>query len=77
MALKEIPVPDTVIHNTPPPLVEVSGSHREMGQQIGEACREQVQRSVANAHTLIEQSYDAVELTWDGAYRGQQQHKQN
>ena len=67
MALKEIPVPDTVIHNMPPPLVEVSGSHREMGQQIGEACREQVQRSVANAHTLIEQSYDTVELTWDGA----------
>ena len=67
MALKEIPVPDTVIHNTPPPLVEVSGSHREMGQQIGEACREQVQRSVVNAHILIEQSYDTVELTWDGA----------
>ena len=67
MALKEIPVPDTIIHNTPPPLVEVSGTHREMGQQIGEACRAQVQRSVANAHTLIELSYDTVELTWDGA----------
>jgi isopenicillin-N N-acyltransferase like protein len=67
MALKEIPVPDTVVHSMPPPLVEVSGSHREMGQQIGEACCEQVQRSVANAHSLIEQSYDTVELTWEGA----------
>jgi isopenicillin-N N-acyltransferase-like protein len=67
VALKEIPVPDTIIHNGPPPLVEVSGTHREMGQQIGEASREQVQHSVVNAHTLIEQSYAAVELTWEGA----------
>ena len=54
MALKETPIPNTIIHDTPPPLIEVAGTHREMGQQIGEACREQVQRSVANAHTLIE-----------------------
>ena len=67
MALKEIPVPDTIVHNVPPPLVEVSGTHREMGEQIGEACREQVQRSVVNAHRHIEQSYDTVELTWEGA----------
>src|SRR4030095_4039411 len=67
MSLKEIPVSDTIIHNAPPPLVEVSGTHREMGQQIGEARREQVQHSVENAHALIYQSYDTLELSWDGA----------
>ena len=67
MALKEISIPNTVIHDAPPPLVEVSGSHHEMGQQIGEACRVQVQHSVVNAHKLIEQSYSTLGLTWEGA----------
>jgi len=67
MALREIPVPNTLIHNTPPPLVEVYGTHREMGCQIGEAQREQVKHSIENAHLLIEQSYSTLELTWDGA----------
>jgi isopenicillin-N N-acyltransferase-like protein len=67
MALKEIPVPNTIIHNAPPPLVEVHGTHREMGCQIGEARREQVQHSIENAHFLIDQSYSSLELTWDGA----------
>ena len=67
MALKEIPVPDTIIHNSAPPLIEVSGTNLEMGQQIGEACRKQVQHSVDNAHSLIAQSYNTLELTWDGA----------
>jgi isopenicillin-N N-acyltransferase-like protein len=67
MALKEIPVPNTIVHNAPPPLVEVHGTHREMGCQIGEARREQVQHSIENAHLLIEQSYLTLELTWDGA----------
>jgi isopenicillin-N N-acyltransferase like protein len=67
MALKEIPVPDTIVHNAPPPLVEVWGTHREMGRQIGEACRKQVQHSVDNAHKLIDESYPTLELTWDGA----------
>jgi isopenicillin-N N-acyltransferase like protein len=67
MALKQIPVPNTIIHNAPPPLVEVQGTHREMGCQIGEACREQVQHSIENAHLLIEQSYSTLGLTWEGA----------
>jgi len=67
MALKEIPVPNTTVHKSPPPLVEVSGTHREMGQQIGEARRKQIQHSVENAHVLIDQSYNTLELTWDGA----------
>jgi len=67
MALKETPIPNTIIHDTPPPLIEISGTHREMGQQIGEARREQVQHSVDNAHILIDQSYNTLELTWAGA----------
>jgi isopenicillin-N N-acyltransferase like protein len=67
MGLKETPIPNTIIHHTPPPLIEVSGTHRAMGQQIGEACREQVQHSVENAHVLIDQSYNTLELTWAGA----------
>jgi isopenicillin-N N-acyltransferase-like protein len=67
MVIKEIPIPNTVIHNSPPPLIEVSGSHREMGRQVGEARREQVQHSVANAHILIDETYDQLELTWEGA----------
>jgi len=67
MALREIQVPDTIVHDTPPPLIEVAGTHREMGRQIGEARREQVQRSVDNARVLIAQSYSALELTWEGA----------
>jgi isopenicillin-N N-acyltransferase-like protein len=38
-----------------------------MGRQIGEACRQQVQHSIANAHVLIESAYDQLELTWEGA----------
>jgi isopenicillin-N N-acyltransferase-like protein len=67
MALKEIPIPDTIIHNAPPPLIEVSGSNREMGRQIGEARREQVQHGIANARVLIDQSFSTLELTWDSA----------
>ncbi|MGC8855435.1 MAG: C45 family autoproteolytic acyltransferase/hydrolase [Anaerolineae bacterium] len=57
----------TPLHKSPPPLIEVSGSHREMGRQIGEARREQVRHSIENAHRLIDQAYDQLELTWEGA----------
>lgn len=67
MALRETPIPNTIIHNSPPPLVEVYGTHREMGCQIGESRREQVRHSIDNAYLLIEQSYSTLELTWDGA----------
>ncbi|MFN8385317.1 MAG: C45 family peptidase [Anaerolineales bacterium] len=67
MALREIQIPNTIVHETPPPLIEVAGTHREMGRQIGEARREQVQHSVENARALIEQSYSTLELTWEGA----------
>lgn len=67
MALREIQIPNTIVHETPPPLIEVAGTHREMGRQIGEARREQVQHSVENARALIQQSYSTLELTWEGA----------
>jgi len=67
MALRIIPVPNTTVHNSPPPLIEVHGTHREMGRQIGEARRVQVQHSVENARNLVEQAYTTLELTWEGA----------
>ncbi len=58
---------DTPIHSKPLPLVQVSGTHREMGQQIGEARRGNVQRSIANARKLLDEAYNEIELTWEGA----------
>lgn len=54
-------------HQSPPPLIRVSGSHREMGRQIGEACTMQVCHSIDNARTLLANTYDSLQLTWDGA----------
>ena len=67
MSLREIPIPNTIVHNSPPPLVEVSGTHLEMGRQIGEDRRLQIQHSVENGHVLIDQSYNSLGLTWTGA----------
>ena len=49
------------------PIVQVSGSHREMGQQIGQACKLQVTRSIENAHSLITGAFHDLQLTWEGA----------
>jgi isopenicillin-N N-acyltransferase-like protein len=57
----------TLLQPNPVPLVRVRGSHREIGRQIGEACAEQVRRSVKNARSLVEQTYHNLELTWEGA----------
>jgi len=51
----------------PPPLVRVTGSHREMGCQIGQASAAQVRHSIENARVLLEKTYDTLELTWEGA----------
>jgi hypothetical protein len=45
------------IHKTPPPIIHVSGSHREIGRQIGEACREQVKHSIESAREVIYSAY--------------------
>ena len=55
------------VHPNPPPLVRVSGSHREMGRSIGEACRKQVQHSIENGRILVSDAYQQLELTWAGA----------
>ena len=34
---------------------------------MGEARREQIRHSIANARELIDQTYDQLELTWEGA----------
>ena len=52
---------------SPPPLVRVSGTHRQIGQQIGENCAEQVRHSIVNARNTIDQTYRTLELSWEGA----------
>lgn len=58
---------ESPVHSTPPPLLYISGTHREMGQQIGEARRDSIQHSVENARKLFSQAYSELELTWEGA----------
>ncbi len=62
-----IPKNKPPLHPNPPPLVRVSGTHREMGQQVGEACKKQVQHSIANGRALLADTYEQLELTWEGA----------
>ena len=49
------------------PFIQVAGSHRTIGRQIGEARREQVRHSVQNARKLLADAYDTLQLDWDGA----------
>jgi isopenicillin-N N-acyltransferase like protein len=49
------------------PCIEVSGSHSQMGRQIGEACRPEIQHSIENARRLLEGTYEQLQLTWDSA----------
>lgn len=49
------------------PLITVSGSHREMGRQVGEAARSQISNSIDNARKLFEDAYDTLQLDWEGA----------
>ncbi|MDX9991876.1 MAG: C45 family peptidase [Anaerolineales bacterium] len=58
---------ETPIHREPVPMVRVSGSHREVGRQIGEAFRGKITHSVENARNLLAEAYETLELTWDGA----------
>jgi hypothetical protein len=67
------PGPDmnVTVHSSPPPMIRVSGSHREMGRQIGEACRDQVQHGIQNTLSLLESAYKDLQLTWEGAVRSE------
>jgi len=48
-------------------LLEVYGSHYQIGCQIGEAARRQVQRSVETAKNLLAEAFDQLQLSWDMA----------
>src|SRR4030067_1745303 len=58
---------NTITHETPPPLIRVGRTHRDIGRPIGEACATQVCRSADNARQLLESAYEELQLTWDGA----------
>lgn len=49
------------------PLIRVSGSPRQMGRQVGEACSQQIKHSIENARTLVAAAYDTLQLSWEGA----------
>ncbi len=49
------------------PVVKVKGNHRQIGQQIGEACKQQVCHSIENARLLIDEARSTLELDWNGA----------
>lgn len=59
--------PNLTIHTNPAPMIHVSGSHREIGCQIGEEFKKQVVHSIESARKLIEDTYNTLELTWDAA----------
>ncbi len=59
--------PKTTVFPNPPPLVRIKGSHRAMGQQMGEAIAPQIHHSIENAKQLIDGTYSVLELDWDGA----------
>lgn len=54
-------------HRDTPPYLEVGGTHREMGRQIGESIRLQVQHGVENTRAYISRNFPSLQLSWDGA----------
>jgi len=55
------------VHENPVPIYHVSGTHREIGRQIGESAKELVVHSLENARLLLESAYEELQLTWEGA----------
>lgn len=53
--------------NTVLNMIRVKGSHRQMGQQIGEACAPLINRMLKVYRATFEDAYDEVQLTWDEA----------
>jgi isopenicillin-N N-acyltransferase-like protein len=58
---------EAVAHSNPVPMYTVSGTHREIGRQIGESARAAIQHSIKSAHLFIENSQNALQLDWEGA----------
>jgi isopenicillin-N N-acyltransferase-like protein len=48
-------------------IITVQGTHREIGQQIGEMCREEIHRMQEVYRKGFETAYDELQLTWDEA----------
>lgn len=63
----QLPSQKIPLHPNPPPLIKVSGSHREIGRQIGEAFPYKVRHGIEDARKLLADAYDSLELTWEGA----------
>jgi len=47
-------------------MIRVKGTHRQIGQQIGEAMIDQVKHSIENARELIRTTTNTLELDWAG-----------
>lgn len=56
-----------LVYPEPVHMVEVAGTHREIGRQIGEEFREVIHHSVENAYALINSTYSTLHLNWEGA----------
>lgn len=69
-------ISETPIHNTPPPLIEVSGTNLEMGRQIGESRRPQIHKSIENTKQFFVDSYHELKLSWERAKVQAQQYLQ-
>src|SRR5687768_14858355 len=46
-------------------MVRVRGTHRQMGQQIGEAAAPQIHRMIQTYKNAFIEAYDDLELTWE------------
>lgn len=60
-------MPTIPLHSNPPPLIRVKGSHRAIGQQLGEALKQQIIHSRDIAQGLIEHLSSGLILKWEGA----------
>ncbi len=58
---------DPYTHSDPVPIIHVSGSHLEIGHQIGEHFRDQVKHGLENTYRLIDSTYEHLHLRWEGA----------
>lgn len=48
-------------------MIRVRGGHRQMGQQIGEACAEEIHRMLAIYKADFAEAYDELQMTWEEA----------
>src|SRR4030067_1125251 len=63
----DINIPKQFIHPNPISIIKVKGTHREIGRQIGEAYRENIQHHLENTRELISCTYGTLERDWPGA----------